>query len=397
MNHLDRLTPSHGLSLSPTRKTDKNIEEEPASGLQATHVSLVEASRETEATNTEPANAKKALKEVGSIYGGLSQVQREDQTIYQALITPVLSFFNHHLSMGPQKALSIQEKSALLDRLFEKMLAVLTSLEVPNQPSLFLIYAHHNFACGQAKAEVARYLITKLSQLRVQLYSDQSPMAKPYSVWRDNPRKDAQLEDILTSQLCLLPTQLRSEVKPVDKVVVCCSEVLANYLNWPTYADFYLALQQAYLVDALEKGNRHLRRVVNAFSQQDGFHHVLTEIAFLRIRAEELGDQHGIIPVALTPDSYQPCLSHFIAATTVRIEDFARLTQQAQAGQLIYLHQGRHAVMLKLIARLFATSEEAKTALFTFWHKYCDFIEELKQTSAVPTALELPHIKSNPR
>ncbi len=394
MNAIDSLIKG-GSTLSSTRYPDlktldenENKEHKQSSDQTGSAIEKLDAPLKANLSASEHAKAQTSLEEIASTYGGISQVQKESKTTYQALIAPILSFFTSSTSMGARQVLSIREKSEMVDRFFEKMLCVLASLEVPNQPSLFLVYAHHNFAYGQAKAEVAKYLISKLSQLRVQLYSDQTPMAQPFSVWRPNPRKDGQLEDILTSQLCLLPTQLRSEVKPVDKVVVCCSEVLANYLDWPAYADFCLALQQAYLVDAREKGDSNIRRVVNTFCKQDGFHHVLTEMAFLHIRAEELGDQHGIIPVELTDKSYRPCLAKFIDDTTVRISDFRRFEQQAQAEQAVSTNQGRHAVIFKLIERLFITSDKALTALDKFWNEYSNFVEKLKQQSAVPSALE---------
>ncbi len=392
MNSLGNFTPGNGLPLFHKRVTNKNTDDgKQEDRFNTTQVSPVEVGnevRETDIQKSEHAKAKTALEGVASIYSGIPLVQRENQANYQTWMDPILSFFNSGSSIWSKRILSTQEKSALIDRLFEKMLSVLASLEIPNQPSLFLVYAHHNLAYGRAKAEVAKYLINKLTQLRVQLYSDQTPLAQPYSGLSGHPQKDGQLEDILTSQLCLLPTQLRSEVKPVDKVVVCCSEVLAKYLDWPAYSDFYLALQQAYLVDAREKRDSNIRRVVNTFCKQDGFHHVLTEMAFLHIRAEELTDGHGIIPVELTEKSYRPCLARFIDDTRVRITDFRRFEQQAQAGQAVYPNQGRHAVMFKLIERLFITSDEAKAALDQFWNEYSLFTEELKQKSAAPTALE---------
>ncbi len=343
---------------------------------------------ESKRSSVQISKAQTALQEIEA-KGSLSlSVQQKNQAIDKPWLAPVLSWFTSSTPPLAQTASSIQAKSVLLDRLFEKMLSLLSTLEIPNKPSLFLVYAHNNTDYGQAKADIAKYLIKKLSQLRVKLYSDQTPMAQPYSGLIENLRKDAQLDNILTSQLCLLPTQLRSDVHPVDKVMVCCSEVLAQYLAWSAYPDFYQQLQQAYLIDARQRSDVHIREVVNTFSQKTGFHHVLTEIAFLHIRAEELGDQHGIIPVAFTPKSVQRCLGHFMDQTTVRIEDIPRIEQQAQAGQVVYAQQSRHAVMLKLIERLFVTSDEAKAALDEFWQEYSRFMDRLNTQSSVPTALE---------
>ncbi len=296
---------------------------------------------------------------------------------------------------------SIQEKGKQADYLFEKALSTLSALELSNKPSLFLVYAHDpvhrqahdNPAHGKAQASIAKYLIEKLSKIQINLYSDQTPMGQPYSGASEDLKKDGKLEDILTSQLCLLPDQLRDDVTPVDKVAVCCSEVLGSYLKWTHYEKFYQALQQAYLDDReayRQGGKQHdcsaIREVVRKFSQEEdykaGFHHVLTEMAFLQIRAAQLKDGHGIIPVPLTLNSYQPCLGHFIHETTVRMGDIYRLERQAQAGKEIYPNQSRHGVLFKLIERLFVGSHEAKTFLDKFWKGYSDCIARLNNESS---------------
>ncbi len=285
-----------------------------------------------------------------------------------------------------------QEKGKLVNYLFEKALSRLSSLEVSNKPSLFLVYAHENKAHGKAEAGTSKYLIEKLSQIQIVLYSDQTPIAQPYSSALGEVKKDSKLEDILTNQLCLLPGQLHSDVEPVDKVVVCCSEVLGSYLKWSEYDNFYQKLREAYGKDREaylkggEQGNAWaIREVVREFSQEEkykaGFHHVLTEMAFLQVRAEQLKDGHGIIPVPITRNSYDDCLSRFISATTVRMEDIPRFEAQVQAGGEVYPNQSRHWVLFKLIERLLASSDEAKTFLDKFWQGYSDCTSRLKGES----------------
>ncbi len=289
-------------------------------------------------------------------------------------------------------ASSAQEKSRQADYLFEKALSTLGSLKLANKPSMFLVYAHDNPAHGKAEASTSKYLIDKLSQIQVILYSDQTPMGQPYSSVSGYPKKDGRLEDILTNQLCLLPHPLSGDVKRVDKVVVCCSEVLGSYLKWPHFEDFYQTLQKAYLEgreiylrDGDSTGTSAIREAIEIFSQDEkykaGFHHVLTEIAFLQIRAEELRDKHGIIPVSLTRNSYDGCLSNFVSATTVRLEDIPRFETQAGAGREVYPNQGRHWVLFKLIERLLADSDEAQMFLNKFWQGYSDCISRLQNNS----------------
>ncbi len=283
--------------------------------------------------------------------------------------------------------LAIQTKGELLDYLFEKMFSTLGSLKVSDIPSLFLVYAHDNSALGQAEAGISRYLIDKLKQIQVlNLYSDQTPLGQPYSDVQKTWKQDDQLSDILTSQLCLLPDQLSGDVELVDKVVVCCSEVLGKYLTeWPHYGDFYQALQKAYEQDLEQKSTSAIREVVKVFSQEKDFHHVLTEMAFLQIRAKKRGEKHGIIPVPLTPNSYERCLVPFIPTTTVRMEDIPRLESQAKAGQEIYPNQGRHGVLFKLIERLLVGNKEAQTFLDNFWKGYSDLLAWLKNEPSTST------------
>ncbi len=297
-----------------------------------------------------------------------------------------------------QTATPAEDKSRLVDRLFEKALSTLGSLKVSNKPSLFLVYAHDNPdpKYGKAEAYTSKYLIEKLSNIRgVNLYSDQTPMGQPYSSSQEELKEDGKLEDILTNQLCLLPTSLRKDVKPVNKVVVCCSEVLGRYLKWSHYEDFYQELRAAYLKDCEQQGSSAIREVVKKFSQEQhykaGFHHVLTEIAFLQIRAEHWQDQHGIIPVSLTPDSYEPCLAHFIPATAVRMEDMPRLDAQTKAGE-VYPNQSRHGILFKLIERVLASSDEAKTFLNKFWQGYSEYISRLKDNSSTLGGLEFVNL-----
>ncbi len=291
---------------------------------------------------------------------------------------------------GGNASLSVSNavQSEQVDHLFEKALSTFERLDVLNKVSLFLVYAHDNPACGQAKASIAKYLIKKLSEIRVNLYSDQTPMGQPATSSEESGSVQ-QLEDILTSQFCLLPTQLIEGVAPVGKVVVCCSEVLGNYLKWPDYKKFYQALREAYFkdqetyrIDSAQANASAIREVVRQFSQEPeykaGFHHVLTEIAFLQIREERLKDRHGIISVPLTPQSHVSCLAHFIAETAVRIGDIPRFEAQAQAGREVYPNQSLHLVLFKLIERLLGESSETKLFLNKFWEGYDDLISRLK-------------------
>ncbi|WP_284270007.1 NACHT and WD40 repeat domain-containing protein, partial [Mycoavidus cysteinexigens] len=299
------------------------------------------------------------------------------------------------LTLIPSPPSSAHEKSDLVEYLFKKALLTLSSLEVSKKPSLFLVYAHDNPdpKHGEAKASTSKYLINHLSKIRgVTLYSDQTPIGQAYANSDENLNEDGKLEDILTNQLCLLPHQLRADVKPVDKVIVCCSDVLGSYLKGQSYKAFcdelkiaYEKDREAYHQDNQQKGTTALREVIKKFSEEEKyraeFHHVLTEMAFLEIRAKYREGQHGIIPVSLTPNSYDYCLKDFIRSTTVRMEDPLRFDWQVQKGEEVYLNQGSHGVLFKVIERLLAGSNEAKTFLDKFWTGHSTVISRLKSDS----------------
>ncbi len=341
----------------------------------------------------------------GGMYPGMYPVSIPPAILPSVSGMPALTQTATSTLMAMQQlpvASSTQAKSELVDYLFEKALSMLGSLEVSNKPSLFLVYAHDNPAHGQADAGTSKYLIDKLSKIRVNLYSDQTPMGQPYSSSPEDVITDSQLEDILTSQLCLLPDQLRADVKPVEKVVVCCSEVLGNYLKkWGEKGSYYDAfctkLEEAYRKDLAQTSTSEIREVIKEFSQTEpykaGFHHVLTEIAFLQIRAQKLGEEHGIIPISLTPKSYKECLDHFVTKTRVRMEDIPRFEEQAKQGKEIYPNQSRHWVLFKLIERVLVGSDEAKTFLNKFWQGYSDFISRLNNENAPSSLGELGFVK----
>ncbi len=313
-----------------------------------------------------------------------------------ATTTPVMSLFTSSaptvIQAATSTSMSAQAKSALVDYLFKKTLLTLSSLKVSNKPSLFLVYAHNNPDHGKAEAETSKYFIERLSELEgVKLYSDQAPMGRPYIMSPEDLKKDGKLGDILTNQLCLLPAQVIKDVKPVDKAVVCCSEVLGSYLKWVDYKKFHQELREAYLqdLDAYGKNNEQndtlaIRKVLKKFSEEQeykaGFHHVLTEIAFLQIRAEQ-PKEHGILPVSLTQNSYEECLGAFIKATVVRIEDIPRLEGQVQKGGEVYQNQSRHLALFKLIERLLMGNNESKTFLDKFWTGHSNLISLLKNNS----------------
>lgn len=101
----------------------------------------------------------------------------------------------------------------------------------------------------------------------------------------------------------------------VRKVVVCDSGLLKRYYERSFTSSYISALEKAYVDgrDFTYQLNK-LRDVVESHYPNNGFHHVLTELAFPKLRVSRGHDNnYGIIPVALDQDinmSYIPSRKH---------------------------------------------------------------------------------------
>ncbi len=297
---------------------------------------------------------------------------------------------NLRSSVKAQSALSPAEKNTWVDDFFSRALDAIKSLNRCNalhlshpSPSFFLVYAHDigSSTYGSADASTSQYFIQKLFEVRLNLYSDQTPMGQPETGF-STPEAHRNIDDILTAQLCLLPMNIGMS-RPVDKVIVCCSEVLEHYLEGEYYTAYYKALDVAYDAAYKQQNDQPIREVVKRFSEQeelkDQFHHVLTEIAFLQIRASKRqADRHGIIPVSLTENSYERCFKHFVETTAVRIQDISRFKAKELKGEEVYANQGRHWVLFKLLERFLVHNEKAKIFLDKFWAGYAKLAAHLK-------------------
>ncbi len=319
----------------------------------------------------------------------LSSIARTSSPI-SADIPSTLAEPAKNAARPPHLTKVIREKNKLVELLFTKTLETFQQCKVSSVwPSAFLVYAHDNHHVGIAEAGTAKFLIHHLGELGVNLYSDQKPKGKQTQASFSTRADTARLDDILTSQLCLLPTAIGT-IQPVDKVIVCGSQVLAHYLQWGEagqhYQSYCAELKAAYGLaqQNVTQAEAEIRKVVSIYSKKADFHHVLTEMAFLKIRTDYL-EQHGIIPVSLSAGGYESCLQDFIEATTVRIEDMTRFASKQASGEVVYENQGRHLVFFKVLERLLA-QHDTEALLSTFWTGYADWIKRLNNEAAVPTA-----------
>ncbi len=245
-------------------------------------------------------------------------------------------------------------------QIFETTLKQFQDLDLcQSSPSLFLVYAHNNNRLGKADAEASQRVIQWLSNLRYNLYSDRSASGHQALPFAATQEESAKANDILSSQLCLLPNHAGS----VDYVVLCGSELLGHYMASPYYQGFCEAIQRAYK-ETSEHTNDFtqieaaIRKVVDANLNEKEFHHVLTELVFLQIRYEHHQDKHGIIPLLLNSTAAQ-CLPKFIIdSTAIRIEDSIWRTPNMWNGKQTYQDEGLHIGFFKLLKRLLVKQEQ---------------------------------------
>ncbi len=267
-------------------------------------------------------------------------------------LTPSTEFFPSRASLLPKVLETCpQEKHQWVAQVFETILKQFQDLDLcQSSPSLFLVYAHNN-KLGKADAEVSQRVIQWLSNLRSNLYSDRTASGHQALPLPATPEDRAKVNDILSSQLCLLPNHAGT----VDQVILCGSELLGHYMASPYYQGFCEAIQRAYR----EASQTHdfaqieaaIRKVVEANVNEEEFHHVLTELAFLQIRYEHKKSEHRIIPLLLNSTAQQ-CLPKFIVdSTTIRIEDSKWRTPSNWNGER-YQDEGLHIAFFKLLNRL---------------------------------------------
>lgn len=195
----------------------------------------------------------------------------------------------------------------MINELFEQLLKHIADLDCFNKetaPTIFLVYAHKS-TVGEANAEVPQQLIEWLKSVRAKLRSDRSPLGTGIYPGHNLDGVDHAAHNILWNQLCLLPKEAYN--KSVDKVILCCSEVLLKYhqtcLKEPGMKCYYQEIKEAYFhspkVTTQPAGiHDKINQVVNKYSQIDGFHHVLTELVLLDIRKQDDRD-NSVIPVIL--------------------------------------------------------------------------------------------------
>ncbi|TRX92952.1 hypothetical protein FHL15_006090 [Xylaria flabelliformis] len=170
-------------------------------------------------------------------------------------------------------------------------------------PTTFIVYAHENeeHGKGKAHADFVHCVIRWLTAIQSRTVSDKVPLLCSPNNGQSDP---SPTHNIIDNQFRLLPL---SGPNSVDKVVVFGSEVLRQYRQHSFTSQYINELRARYEAvksAGLEKCKSEIRRFVEAKCREVGFHHVLTELAFLQIRKDD-SKNHGIIPVDLSGDNIE--------------------------------------------------------------------------------------------
>jgi hypothetical protein len=165
-------------------------------------------------------------------------------------------------------------------------------------------------------------------------------------------------------------------ISHVDKVVVCCSEVLQAYYEDGRMKAYIKAIDEFYFhpntdLNNSEEVKEGLERIVRSYQDREGFHHVLTELAFLKIRYALNQRHHGIIPVVLNGDGikYLP-----LQDTGVPLW----LKPQEPSKSMIQECQVLHRLLFNLLHQLY---ENQHTSISAFQDCYNSCVAELSTWS----------------
>ena len=281
-------------------------------------------------------------------------------------------------------------KVLVLAELLKRLLKAFAEVDLfnkPESPTFFLVYAHNNPEAGTANAARVRDLISWLRILRSRVISDRSLSLEPWATREDSDF----FRDILSNQFCLLPKRGKatsvSNVSNVDKVILCCSDVLQSYSEDVRMKAYTSAIREFYFrpetdpenTDEVKKG---LEKIVQSYCDKEGFHHVITELAFLEIRCLRSERHHGIIPIMLNGDNIKYLPLHSIGVPLW-------LKPQAHSKSIIHECQVLHRLLFNLLRQLY---KDRHTSIYEFEDCYKSCAERLSPGSILPSQEDFGHL-----
>ncbi|KAK2611771.1 hypothetical protein N8I77_005095 [Diaporthe amygdali] len=194
-------------------------------------------------------------------------------------------------------------REIVFDKILDQLAASSLFSNSTIAPTIFIVYAHDNEKEGAAYDECVRKIITWLKKIHARILSDQSALPPLHARIEGT---DA-IRNILANQICLLPPITDSDGIPtttsVDKVIVCGSEVLERYYENSSalsYIEDVLHICEDAADQSIIALSTSIRNRVEIECGKDEFHHIFTELAFLKFRKSCLPDTHGMVPVVLS-------------------------------------------------------------------------------------------------
>ncbi|KAH7390334.1 hypothetical protein BKA64DRAFT_678982 [Cadophora sp. MPI-SDFR-AT-0126] len=203
----------------------------------------------------------------------------------------------------------MDEKEKVLEEAFDRILRALAETDTLGgsaSPSVFVVYAHDNDSVGTAYAGCVRKVIKWLKTLRAKLISDKSVLP----IWSTRAEGTDAAHNILSNQFCLLPKYTSQPknggIGSVDKVLLVGSAVLKSYCEDKSMHQYIGEIEALWKQASAEGWNTEklqsgIRQIVEGWCCRPYFHHVLTELALLKIRrrSETRTQNHGIIPLSI--------------------------------------------------------------------------------------------------
>ncbi|KAL6405239.1 putative ankyrin-repeat containing protein [Ilyonectria robusta] len=267
------------------------------------------------------------------------------------------------------------ELDAARDKQFKCILDKLCDTETFSSslcPTIFIVYAHDNEHKERANSHYVRRLIQWLGSSGALLFSDRRP------VLASTPRagRNTAVHDIVENQLYLLPSRNPQisikAMATVDRVIVCGSEVLRGYCT-SEFATTYISAVEACHEDCTPDFPLRMKNLVDKQSNHAEFHHVLTEIAFLKIRSS-LGKQLSIIPISFDTltDDRMDYLS-FLHGTQLVIQP------KSPGGE-----ESLRKLFFKLVLRLYSSEHNDQHEYITQYSEwYSSFSRRLEAEAAI--------------
>lgn len=249
---------------------------------------------------------------------------------------------------------------------------------------------------------MVRELIKDLETIGSRTRSDR----KPVLCGVKSTEEDSAMHDIVANQACLLPRQVAAS--PVDKVILCYSQVLSNYYKDDQGKAYMSKLKDCYyrLIhaqptragipwQAREEIWTKIKSFVANHTGMRGFHHVLTEMAMLELRTKQDQNPESIIPILLHNTSIREL--PFLRPTQVWLSDKETPSMldpnesiQRLVFRLISRIYGEHSGIAKILVEMY---EKARDNLSR--GRYVPFIE-FKSTLIIEIHEELRRARRYP-